>query len=99
MLNLFSLMIKASIPDIALEPDKAVKKLLEKLRLELSEEEAVQYIQGLIDSSASAVMPAIVEQFHKFTQLMRKWICVVADLGDKTEFLYGFMVRREKMRV
>ncbi|XP_044761219.1 phosphatidylinositol 3-kinase catalytic subunit type 3 [Coccinella septempunctata] len=72
MLNLFSLMIKASIPDIALEPDKAVKKLLEKLRLELSEEEAVQYIQQLIDASASAVMPVIVEQFHKFTQLMRK---------------------------
>lgn len=32
MLNLFSLMVDASVPDIALEPDKAVKKVQDKLR-------------------------------------------------------------------
>lgn len=72
MLNLFSLMVDASVPDIALEPDKAVRKVQDKLKLEISEEEAVQYIQNLIDSSVSAVMPVIVEQIHKFTQLIRK---------------------------
>ncbi|EEZ98191.1 phosphatidylinositol 3-kinase catalytic subunit type 3 [Tribolium castaneum] len=72
MLNLFSLMIDTSVPDIALEPDKAVKKVQEKFRLDLGEEEAVHYIQNLIDASASAVMPAIVEQFHKITQYIRK---------------------------
>ncbi|CAG9772619.1 unnamed protein product [Ceutorhynchus assimilis] len=72
MLNLFSLMVDASVPDIALEPDKAVKKVQDKLMLDLGEEEAVHYIQNLIDSSVSAVMPAIVEQLHKITQYMRK---------------------------
>lgn len=32
MLNLFSLMVDATVPDIALEPDKAVKKVQDKLR-------------------------------------------------------------------
>ncbi|XP_018579245.1 phosphatidylinositol 3-kinase catalytic subunit type 3 isoform X2 [Anoplophora glabripennis] len=72
MLNLFSLMVDASVPDIALEPDKAVRKVQDKLRLDLSDEEAVHYIQNLIETSVSAVMPAIVEQFHKITQYIRK---------------------------
>lgn len=71
MLNLFSLMVDASVPDIALEPDKAVRKVQDKLRLDLGEEEAVHYIQNLIDSSVTAVMAAIVEQFHKITQYIR----------------------------
>lgn len=72
MLNLFSLMTKASVPDIALEPDKAVKKVQDKLMLDLGDEEAVHEIQNLIDSSVTAVMAAIVEHLHKFTQYMRK---------------------------
>ncbi|XP_076257514.1 phosphatidylinositol 3-kinase 59F isoform X1 [Rhynchophorus ferrugineus] len=72
MLNLFSLMMDASVPDIALEPDKAVKKVQDKLMLDLGEEEAVRHIQNLIDSSVAAVMAAIVEQLHKITQYMRK---------------------------
>nr|CAH7728751.1 unnamed protein product [Callosobruchus chinensis] len=72
ILNLFSLMVDASVPDIALEPDKAVRKVQDKLRLDLSDEEAVQYIQNLIETSVTAVMPAIVEQLHKITQYIRK---------------------------
>lgn len=72
MLNLFSLMIDASVPDIALEPDKAVKKVEDNLQLGLSDEEAVQLLQNLIDISLSAVMPALVEQIHKFAQYWRK---------------------------
>ncbi|XP_048524010.1 phosphatidylinositol 3-kinase catalytic subunit type 3 isoform X1 [Dendroctonus ponderosae] len=72
MLNLFSLMTKASVPDIALEPDKAVKKVQDKLMLDLGDEEAVHEIQNLIDSSVTAVMAAIVEHLHKITQYMRK---------------------------
>merc|ERR1719495_794877 len=34
ILNLFSLMVDASVPDIALEPDKTVKKVQDKFRLE-----------------------------------------------------------------
>ncbi|KAL0278800.1 UNVERIFIED_CONTAM: hypothetical protein PYX00_000504 [Menopon gallinae] len=72
MLNLFSLMVDASVPDIALEPDKAVKKVQDKFRLDLTDEEAVQYMQNLLDLSVSAVMPALVEHFHKLAQYWRK---------------------------
>ncbi|XP_053682998.1 phosphatidylinositol 3-kinase catalytic subunit type 3 [Sabethes cyaneus] len=72
MLNLFGLMVDASIPDIALEPDKAVKKVEDNLRLDLSDEEAVQHLQNLLDVSITAVMPALVEQIHKLAQYWRK---------------------------
>ncbi|EEB15521.1 Phosphatidylinositol 3-kinase catalytic subunit type, putative [Pediculus humanus corporis] len=72
MLNLFSLMVDASVPDIALEPDKAVKKVQDKFRLDLTDEEAVHYMQNLLDLSVSAVMPALVEHFHKLAQYWRK---------------------------
>jgi phosphatidylinositol 3-kinase len=72
MLNLFSLMVDASVPDIALEPDKAVKKVQDKLRLDLEEEEAVSYMHTILDVSVTAVMAVLVEQLHKFTQYWRK---------------------------
>lgn len=69
ILNLFTLMVDATIPDIALEPDKTVKKVQDKFRLELSDEEAVHHIQTLIEVSATAVMASLVEQVHKFAQV------------------------------
>ncbi|KAK6179522.1 hypothetical protein SNE40_011856 [Patella caerulea] len=72
IMNLFSLMVNANIPDIALEPDKTVKKVQEKFVLHYTDEEAVSYIQSLIDVSTSAMMPALVEQLHKMAQYWRK---------------------------
>jgi phosphatidylinositol 3-kinase len=72
ILNLFSLMVDASVPDIALEPDKAVQKVQDKLRLDLGDEEAVSCVQTLLDLSVTAVMAALVEQLHKFAQYWRK---------------------------
>ncbi|KAI1240254.1 hypothetical protein IHE44_0011713 [Lamprotornis superbus] len=72
ILNLFSLMVDANIPDIALEPDKTVKKVQDKFRLDLSDEEAVHYMQSLIDESVHALFAAVVEQIHKFAQYWRK---------------------------
>ncbi|KQK78758.1 phosphatidylinositol 3-kinase catalytic subunit type 3 isoform X5 [Amazona aestiva] len=72
ILNLFSLMVDANIPDIALEPDKTVKKVQDKFRLDLSDEEAVHYMQSLIDESVHALFAAVVEQIHKFAQLKNK---------------------------
>nr|XP_022907731.1 phosphatidylinositol 3-kinase catalytic subunit type 3 isoform X2 [Onthophagus taurus] len=72
MLNLFSLMVDASVPDIALEPDKAVKKIEEKLQLQRSDEEAVQLLKDMIDESASAVVDVFVEQLHRIAQYWRK---------------------------
>ncbi|XP_032008316.1 phosphatidylinositol 3-kinase catalytic subunit type 3 isoform X1 [Hylobates moloch] len=72
ILNLFSLMVDANVPDIALEPDKTVKKVQDKFRLDLSDEEAVHYMQSLIDESVHALFAAVVEQIHKFAQYWRK---------------------------
>lgn len=62
-------MVDATIPDIASEPDKTVKKVQDKFRLDLTEEEAVHFIQGLIEESATAVMASFVEQVHRFAQV------------------------------
>lgn len=70
-LNLFALMVDASIPDIALEPDKAVKKVQERFLLHLSDEEAVRSIQQLIDDSISAKMAAFVDMMHDVAQYLR----------------------------
>lgn len=72
ILNLFSLMVDANVPDIALEPDKTVKKVQDKFRLDLSDEEAVHYIQNLIEISVSDVMAVLVEHIHKIAQYWRK---------------------------
>lgn len=72
ILNLFSLMVDASVPDIALEPDKTVKKVQDKFRLDLPDEEAVHFIQNIIDDSVTAVMPVVVEQIHRIAQYWRR---------------------------
>ncbi|KAL7750778.1 Phosphatidylinositol (PI) 3-kinase [Sorochytrium milnesiophthora] len=72
ILNLFNLMVDANIPDITMEPDKAVMKVQEKLRLDMSEEEASQYLQALINDSVSAMFPQVIETIHKWAQYWRK---------------------------
>lgn len=41
----------------------------DKFRLDLTDEQAVQYIQGLIDISVTATFAAFVEQMHKLAQV------------------------------
>lgn len=72
MLNLFSLMVDASVPDVALEPDKAVRKVQDNFLLDFGDEEAVKVMQRLIDMSVSSVMPALVDHLHKFAQYWRR---------------------------
>merc|ERR1712203_152595 len=71
ILNLFALMVDASVPDIALEPEHTVRKVQEKFRLDFTDEEAISYMQDLIDESASAVMAALTERIHRWAQFMR----------------------------
>lgn len=72
ILNLFSLMLEANIPDIAIDPDQAVRKVQDKFCLDLSEEEAVQLFQQLIDESVSALFSALMENIHKWAQYWRR---------------------------
>jgi phosphatidylinositol 3-kinase len=49
----------------------AVWQVTEKLRLELSNEEASAYFENLIDSSTSALFPQVVERLHQLAQYWR----------------------------
>lgn len=69
ILNLFSLMVDANVPDIALEPDKTVQKVQDKFKLELNDEQAMQHIMECIEQSVRAIMPLFVDQFHKMAQV------------------------------
>ena len=41
----------------------------DKFRLDLSDEEAVKYLQGLIDFSIRAIFPELFEKIHKIAQV------------------------------
>ncbi|CAF3762751.1 unnamed protein product [Rotaria magnacalcarata] len=69
--NLFSLMLDANIPDIALERDKTVKKLLDKFRLDLDHEKATSYLKDLIDSSKGAIVPQFYDYLHNWSLAFR----------------------------
>jgi phosphatidylinositol 3-kinase len=46
-------------------------RLQEKLRLDFDDELAVEAMQGLINESATALMPQIVETTHRWAQYWR----------------------------
>lgn len=71
ILNLFNLMVDANIPDIRIEPDKAVAKVQEKFRLDLSEEEAIKHFQNLINESVGALAGAVFDRIHSVAQYWR----------------------------
>ncbi|KAL3954809.1 hypothetical protein ACCO45_010372 [Purpureocillium lilacinum] len=71
ILNLFSLMVHANIPDIRLEPDKAVMKVRERFHLELSEEEAIVYFGNVIDGTLTAFAPVVIDKLHEWAQALR----------------------------
>ena len=71
ILNLFSLMVDANIPDIRLEPDKAVLKVRERFHLELSEEEAILYFGRVIDDTLTAFAPVVLDKLHEWAQAFR----------------------------
>ncbi len=71
ILNLFSLMVDANIPDIKMEPDKAVLKVKERFHLEMSEEEAIRHFEALIGDSVNAIFPVVIDRLHGLVQHWR----------------------------
>lgn len=71
ILNLFSLMVDANIPDIRLEPDKAVLKVRERFHLELNEEEAILSLGRVIDDTLTAYAPVVIDKLHEWAQALR----------------------------
>lgn len=72
ILNLFALMVDANIPDIRLEPDKAVLKVKERFNLEMSEEEAIRHFRQLIEDSMTSMLPVLMDRVHAVAQMWRK---------------------------
>jgi phosphatidylinositol 3-kinase len=71
ILNLFSLMVDANIPDIKIEPDKVVLKVKERFHLEMSEEDAIRHFDALIEDSSNAIFPVVIDRLHGFVQHFR----------------------------
>ncbi|RDW62214.1 putative 1-phosphatidylinositol 3-kinase [Coleophoma cylindrospora] len=68
ILNLFSLMVDANIPDIKLEPDKVVLKVKERFHLEMSEDDAIRHFGRLIEDSPNAFFPVVIDRIHGLVQ-------------------------------
>ncbi|KAI9890804.1 MAG: Phosphatidylinositol (PI) 3-kinase [Vezdaea aestivalis] len=71
ILNLFSLMVDANIPDIMMDPEKAVLKVMERFHLDRTEEEAIAYFETLINDNLNAVFPVVIDRLHGFVQAFR----------------------------
>lgn len=71
ILNLFALMIDASIPSISEDKEKSILKVQEKLQLELTDQEASNSLLQLLNDSVSALFPVMVEYVHKWYQYWR----------------------------
>jgi phosphatidylinositol 3-kinase len=71
ILNLFSLMVDANIPDIKFEPDKAVFKVKERFHLDMTEEEAILHFDTLIMDSMNAIFPVVIDRLHGLMQGFR----------------------------
>lgn len=64
-------MVDANIPDIKLEPDKAVLKVRERFHLEMSEEEAIRHFEALIADSVGSIFPVVIDTIHNMMQGLR----------------------------
>ncbi|KAH7358291.1 phosphatidylinositol 3 [Plectosphaerella cucumerina] len=71
ILNLFSLMVDANIPDIRFEPDKAVLKVRERFHLELNEDEAIRYFDRVIEDTMGSIAPVVIDKLHELVQAFR----------------------------
>lgn len=71
ILNLFLLMLDANIPDIRIDPQRAIEKVQEKFCLEMSEEEAILHFQNLINDSVNAFLPVVIDRLHSLAQYWR----------------------------
>lgn len=71
ILNLFSLMVDANIPDIKIEPGRVVEKVRERFHLEMTEEEAMRHFEGLIVDSVGSIFPVVIDTIHNMMQGLR----------------------------
>lgn len=71
VLNLFSLMVDANIPDIKADPGRAVDKIMERFCLEMDEEQSLRFFEDLLIESVSALFPVLIDRVHNIAQYLR----------------------------
>ena len=59
-------MIDANIPDIAIEPDKTVKKLIDRFKLDVSDEQALILLMKEIESNYDSIVGNITDLIHGY---------------------------------
>ncbi|PWZ02567.1 phosphatidylinositol 3-kinase [Testicularia cyperi] len=70
ILNLLTLMLDANIPDIKLEPDKAVLKVQDKFLLHLSEDDALREFEALLNETS--YLSTVFDRLHDMAQYFRQ---------------------------
>ena len=63
-------MVDANIPDIRLEPDKAVLKVQDKFLLGLSEDDAIKEFEGLLNETS--YLSTVFDRLHDMAQYFRQ---------------------------
>ncbi|ORY05160.1 kinase-like domain-containing protein [Clohesyomyces aquaticus] len=71
ILNLFALMQGANIPDIKVEREGSVRKVQERLSLEMGEEDAMRAFERLIEESKESWLAVGIDWAHGFVQHFR----------------------------
>ncbi|KAK4048993.1 Phosphatidylinositol (PI) 3-kinase [Microbotryomycetes sp. JL221] len=69
IINLVALMVDGNIPDIKLEPDKAVTKVQDKFLLDLSEEDAIKAFEALLNETS--YFTSVLDRLHSVAQYWR----------------------------
>ena len=59
-------MVDANIPDIANEPDKTVKKIMDRFNLDFSDEQAQIILLKEIDSNYDTLIGNVTDLFHNY---------------------------------
>lgn len=60
-------MVDANIPDIALEPDKTVKKIMDRFKLDFSDEQAQILLLKEIESNYDTIVGNITDIIHNYS--------------------------------
>jgi phosphatidylinositol 3-kinase len=66
IINMHVLMKDSHIPDFVTTGDRGIITILERFRLDMTDEEAVQQFQALMTDSTNALMPKIGEKIHEW---------------------------------
>ena len=65
IINMHTLMKDSNIPDFETTGERGIITVMERFRLDMTDEEAVQHFQELMMASTTALMPKLVEMGHK----------------------------------